>query len=122
MGFSVTIGSAARSALRCVRPASVAVATSALHAGLVSTSTRAPTHVLPAVATASTLTMVCFTAGQTGSTMHTLLDNEYTHDRTPFRQEFVFKLGFLSLFLGPWSFYKFNLTSIVFSPLHLFFL
>ena len=58
--FSVTTGSAARSARRCARPVSVVVATSAPHAGAASTSTRDPTRVWPTAVTASTSTTVRF--------------------------------------------------------------
>lgn len=69
MAFSVTIGSAARSAPRCVRPALVAGVTSAPRAGLVSILTRAPTRVSPTVPTTSTSTVVRFSAGQAYSHM-----------------------------------------------------
>lgn len=73
VAFSVMTGNAARSALHCVRPALVAVATSAPHAGPASTSMRAPTRASPPAPTASTSTKVRFLSGQTASTMHKLL-------------------------------------------------
>lgn len=66
MAFSVTIGSAARSAPPLARPVLVVVVTSAPHAGVVSTSLRAPTRVSPTVSMASTSIMVCFPTGHTG--------------------------------------------------------
>lgn len=97
MAFSVMIGSAAKSAPHCVRPALVAAVINAPHAGLVSTSMRAPTRVSPAVVTASTLTTVRSTAGQTGST------NEYIHDSTPCSQEFEHLVFFHRYLVPAWG-------------------
>lgn len=58
VAFSAMTGSAARNAPPRVRPVLVVVVTSAPHAGVGTTSTRAPTSVLPPVLMASTSIMV----------------------------------------------------------------
>lgn len=72
MDFSVMIGNVARSAPPLVRPVLVVVVTSAPHAGVVLTSSRAPTRASPTVLTASTSIAVGFPAGHTGFVMANL--------------------------------------------------